>query len=155
MYRAEEVIGFAERSSLIIDIDTWVLDAVARQMAEWQDDPRHRDVPVAVNVSGRHLADDRFVSHLLAPLDRHGIDPRGLIIEVTESALFDDLAAAAVKLQQLRDQGILVSIDTGHLLGPPSPPRVSRPWPRPPSSPASGRTTSRASTSLAHSPPID
>jgi diguanylate cyclase (GGDEF)-like protein len=107
----DEFIGFAERSSLIIDVDKWVLDAVARQMAVWQDDPRYQGVPVAVNVSGRHLTDDHFVDHVLEPLGRYGIDPRGLIIEVTESALLDDLAAAAVKLQQLRDHGILVSID--------------------------------------------
>lgn len=104
-------VGFAERSTLIIDLDRWVLDAVARQIAVWQSDPRWPGVPVAINVSGRHLAHDRFVDHVLEPLETHGIDHTAIIIEITESALLDDLATAATKLQQLRDQGVQVSID--------------------------------------------
>jgi diguanylate cyclase (GGDEF)-like protein len=104
-------IGFAERSSLIIDVDRWVLDAVARQAATWRQDPRYDGVPVAINVSGRHLSHDGFVEHVLEPLGRHGVDPHAIIIEVTESALLDDLASAAVKLQRLRDAGVRISID--------------------------------------------
>jgi diguanylate cyclase (GGDEF)-like protein len=107
----DRFIGFAERSALIIDIDRWVLEAVARQIAEWHTGDRYLDTPVAINVSGRHLAHDRFVEHVLEPLRRHDVDPRQVIIEVTESALLDDLAAAAVKLQRLRDAGVRVSID--------------------------------------------
>jgi predicted signal transduction protein with EAL and GGDEF domain len=104
-------VTFAERSTLIVDLDRWVLDAVARQIAEWQTDPRWSGVPVAINVSGRHLAHDRFVQHVLEPLQAHSIEPAAIIIEITESALLDDLASAAVKLQHLRDRGVLVSID--------------------------------------------
>jgi diguanylate cyclase (GGDEF)-like protein len=104
-------VTFAERSTLIVDLDRWVLDAVARQISAWQTDPRWPGVPVAINVSGRHLAHDRFVPHVLEPLQRHTIDPTAIIIEITESALLDDLATAAAKLQQLRDHGVLVSID--------------------------------------------
>ena len=107
----DQFIGFAERSALIIDIDRWVIGAVVRQIAAWTADPRCNGVPVAINVSGRHLADDQFVQHVLQPLAQHGVDPHSIIIEVTESALLDDLAAAAAKLQQLRDAGIAVAID--------------------------------------------
>ncbi|MCB0997963.1 MAG: EAL domain-containing protein [Acidimicrobiales bacterium] len=104
-------IGFAERSALIIDLDRWVIESVARQVATWRRDPGFADTPVAINVSGRHLAHDRFVDHVLEPLERHGVPPETIIVEITESALLEDLAAAAVKLQRLRDRGILVSID--------------------------------------------
>jgi diguanylate cyclase (GGDEF)-like protein len=104
-------IAFAERSTLIVDLDRWVLDAVARQIAEWRTDPRWSGVPVAINVSGRHLTHDRFVHHVLEPLGAHAIEPTAIIIEVTESALLEDLATAGAKLQQLRDHGVLVSID--------------------------------------------
>lgn len=107
----DRFIGFAERSALIIDIDRWVIEAVARQIAEWHTGDRYVDTPIAINVSGRHLTHDRFVEHVLDPLHRHGVDPRQVIIEITESALLDDLASAAVKLQRLRDAGVLVSID--------------------------------------------
>lgn len=66
----DEFIGFAERSHLIIDLDQWVLDAVARQLATWHTDPTIETVPVAINISRRHLAHDNFVEHILEPLRR-------------------------------------------------------------------------------------
>ena len=107
----DRFIGFAERSALIIDLDRWVIDAVARQIAAWAAEGRFTSTPIAINVSRRHLAHDRFVDHVLEPLACHGVPAHRVIIEVTESALLDDLAAAAVKLQRLRDAGVLVSID--------------------------------------------
>lgn len=107
----DEFIGFAERSHLIVDLDRWVMGAVSRQLARWGDLNESTPVPIAINMSRRHLAHDDFVDHIVTPLRDHAIDPSLIIIEVTESALLDDLPAAAAKLQQLRDQGIRVSID--------------------------------------------
>ncbi len=107
----DEFIPFAERSRLIIDVDCWVIDAVMRQAAAWKSHPRFGGVPISINVSGRHLADDAFVDHVLAPMARHDVDPHQFIIEITESALLDDLSGAATKLQRLRDRGVRVSID--------------------------------------------
>ena len=107
----DKFIGFAERSSLIIDLDRWVLDAVSRQVAAWHAEGKFTEIPVAINVSRRHLAHDHFVQHVLQPMQTYGVDPLSIIIEVTESALLDDLASAAMKLQRLRDAGVLVSID--------------------------------------------
>lgn len=104
-------IGFAERSDLIVEIDRWVVAAVARQLATWRDDPRYGHVPVAVNVSGRHLGHERFVEHVLDPLRARGIDPSLVIIEVTESAVLDDLGRAAASLEQLRAHGVRIAID--------------------------------------------
>ncbi len=107
----DKFIGFAERSSLIIDLDRWVIAAVARQIQSWHAEGLYADTSVAINVSRRHLAHDQFEQHVLQPLAECGIDPHSIIIEVTESALLDDLAGAAVKLQRLRDAGVLVAID--------------------------------------------
>lgn len=107
----DQFIGFAERSALIIEIDRWVVGAAARQLHEWHAAGRFVGVPVAVNVSPRHLAHADFVAHVLAPLEERGLDAGGLIVEVTENALLDDLAGAAAKLQRLRDAGVRVSID--------------------------------------------
>lgn len=104
-------IDFAERSAMIIDIDRWVIDAVAAQLAQWQQGDIHRGIPVAINVSGRHLAHERFVDHVLEPLRRHGVDPGLVIVELTESALLDDLSSAGTKLRRLRDAGVRISID--------------------------------------------
>jgi EAL domain-containing protein (putative c-di-GMP-specific phosphodiesterase class I) len=104
-------IPFAERSDLIIAIDQWVLGAVARQIARWDQAGMFERIPVSINISGRHLAAPDFVEHVLTPLDDAGIDPARITIEVTESALLEDLTSAALKLQQLRDRGIRTAID--------------------------------------------
>ncbi len=107
----DDFIPFAERTSLIIDIDRWVLEAAARQAAEWKSNPHFDGIPIAINVSGRHLIDEAFVDHIVQPLAKFGVDPGTIIIEITESALLDDLGGAAAKLQRLREHGIRVSID--------------------------------------------
>ncbi|MGI9576718.1 MAG: putative bifunctional diguanylate cyclase/phosphodiesterase [Microthrixaceae bacterium] len=107
----EDFIAVAERSSLITDIDLWVLDGVAAQIAEWRQAEPDADWPVSVNLSGRHLASARFVGDILDALARHDVAPAQLVVEITEGALVDDLPGAALKLQQLRDAGVVVSID--------------------------------------------
>jgi len=104
-------IPVAERSDLIIALDQWVVGAAARQLAAWRDEGLFPGLPVSVNISGRHLASPDLVDDVLSPLRDNGVDPALLIVEITESALLDDLGSAAVKLQVLRDHGIRVAID--------------------------------------------
>ena len=110
MVPPDAFIPFAERSDLIVEIDCWVIDRAARQMAEWQAAGMPL-LPVSINISGRHLSVDCFVDDVLGPLTRHGVSPELIIIEVTESALLDDLGGAAEKLTELRAQGVKVAID--------------------------------------------
>jgi diguanylate cyclase (GGDEF)-like protein len=106
-----EFIPFAERSELITEIDQWVMRRVAGQLSEWTDNERMGSIPVAVNVSARHLAADSFVPHMLSTLRDHDVDPARVIVEVTESAVLSDLRDAAEKLEQLRGNGVKVAID--------------------------------------------
>ncbi len=107
----DNFIPFAERSDLIIELDRWVLNAAARQMKEWGSDPALEAVTVAVNISGRHLASERIVPTVRSTLQAHGVDPSRIIVEVTESAVLDDLETAGRRIQELRDIGIRVAID--------------------------------------------
>ncbi|MEZ5330465.1 MAG: EAL domain-containing protein [Thermoanaerobaculia bacterium] len=106
----DSFIPFAERSELIIAIDCWVIRSVAAQIADWDRCDRP-EVPIAINISAKHLASPRFIDNLLEPLAHHGVDPSRLIVEVTESALLHDLSLAAVKLQNLRSRGVRIAID--------------------------------------------
>src|SRR3954454_18302389 len=81
-------------------------------MAEWAGDPILGQVDVAVNVSGRHIAAGSLHDHVAALLDGGAIDPYRLVIEVTETALVDDLPSAAAQLQGLRRRGVRVALDT-------------------------------------------
>lgn len=107
----DEFIPHAERSELIVDIDRWVLAAVARQMQQWTEHPVFATVPVAVNISARHLGRADFVAGILDTLRQYDVACDRLIVEVTESAVVDDLDTAGWALQELRMEGVRVAID--------------------------------------------
>jgi len=98
-------IPFAEESELIIRIDQWVLSAAVGQLQYMPPGQM-----IHVNISGRHLARPSFVEDVLSSV-RNKIAPGQLVLEVTESALVENLEAAAEKLNALREEGLLVAID--------------------------------------------
>ena len=104
-------IPFAERSTLVVELDRWVLRTATRQLAAWRDHPVLAGVPVSVNVSSRHLDHDGLVDHVLDAVAAERVDPALLVLEVTESAIIDDLGGAGAKLAELRLHGIRVAID--------------------------------------------
>jgi diguanylate cyclase (GGDEF)-like protein len=106
-----EFIDFAERSELIVEIDTWVLRSAARQLQQWEGDETFGSLSVSVNISGRHFESEGFVDNVVGPLEEFGVNPSLLTLEITESALLSDLQHAAVKLQTLRDMGVKIAID--------------------------------------------
>ena len=107
----DDFIPVAEGSDLIVALDRWVLQTAIQHLARWGADPHLRHVPLSVNISGRHLAHPHLVDHVLDPLRAHGVDPTRLTVEVTETALLDDLASAATHLAALRAAGVRVAID--------------------------------------------
>ncbi len=111
LLRPDAFIPIAEATSLIIDLDCWVLGQATRQLARWSDVPEFAAVPVAVNVSGRHLLSRRLAGHIRAALAEAGVEPRRLGVEITETVLLADLAVAASELVDVRALGVSVSID--------------------------------------------
>jgi diguanylate cyclase (GGDEF)-like protein len=105
-------IPAAEESTLISDIGRWVLRQATSQLAEWRraDPGGHRNVTVAVNVSGRHLASPSIIGDVAAALRDSGLPATGLVVEVTETVLVDQLRCGP-NLQALRELGVSVSID--------------------------------------------
>jgi len=104
-------VPIAEATSLIIDLDRWVLAEASRQLLAWSDDPDLADVPIAVNISGRHLQSGQLTNNIAALLDTTGLAPHRLSIEITETVLLDDLVAAASELEAVRALGVRVAID--------------------------------------------
>ncbi|MGI9606751.1 MAG: putative bifunctional diguanylate cyclase/phosphodiesterase [Acidimicrobiales bacterium] len=107
----DDFIPIAERSELVTSIDRWVICRAAEQLRAWQGQREPINLPIAVNVSGRSLVDTAFVDDVLDPLRERRIDPRYLIVEITERSLVEDLETASANLEQLRAAGIRVAID--------------------------------------------
>ena len=84
-------IPAAEHSGLIEPIGEWVVDELCRQAAEWRDlglTPR-----LSVNAAPRELRRPEYVDTLARALERHGIEPARVVVEMTESAAMDEAAA--------------------------------------------------------------
>ncbi|MBC7633390.1 bifunctional diguanylate cyclase/phosphodiesterase [Aeromicrobium sp.] len=107
-----EFIPIAEKSDLICDIGRWVLTETTRQFAAWKAADPHRfsHRTIAVNISGRHLADQRIVEDVSAALVASGLPAHHLIIEVTETVLVD-VPIAVIRLGALRALGVTISLD--------------------------------------------
>ncbi|MEE9417230.1 MAG: sensor domain-containing phosphodiesterase [Acidimicrobiales bacterium] len=104
-------IPVAERSDLILAVDRWVLHSIAEQLSDWDDDPTVGSLTASVNISARHLSVPSLVEEVLGPLRSWNVDPARLTIEITETALLDDLDQAAATLTTLRSAGLRIAID--------------------------------------------
>ncbi len=110
----DQFVPVAEASTLICDIDRWVLGEATRQLAEWRaaaPPAAGRPEPtVAVNISGRHLAEPRVVRDVVDALAASGLPASLLVLEVTETVLVSD-PAAYDHLATLREMGVGIAID--------------------------------------------
>ena len=79
----ESFIDLAEQTGLIVDIGLWILEQACRDFAHWSAEGLAPG-SVAVNVSQRQLRDSRFVDELADILDRTGLPPTNLELEITE-----------------------------------------------------------------------
>ncbi len=109
--RPDSFVPVAEATALIIDLDCWVLSEATRQLVAWSTVAELADVPVSVNISGRHLISQQLPGHIATVLDQTGVDPHRLIVEITETVLVTDLVAAATELDAVRALGVRVAID--------------------------------------------
>jgi EAL domain-containing protein (putative c-di-GMP-specific phosphodiesterase class I) len=64
-----------------------------------------------VNVSARQLSGSRLINTITGVLDRSGLDPERLWLEITESALIEDVDATILSLHALRDLGVRLAVD--------------------------------------------
>ncbi len=104
-------IPIAERSSLIDEISRWMIVESCRILARWNDHPQLQGRRIAVNVSSRHLVDDRFVTELDEVVAEHGVAMSQIELELTETRLLQDIGRASGVMQRLRDRGVVVAVD--------------------------------------------
>jgi diguanylate cyclase (GGDEF)-like protein len=104
-------IPVAEASSLVCDLGRWALAEATAQLVRWDTEGGHRaGLDVAVNISGRHLAQAHLLDDVTDALTASGIHPNRLTIEITETVLVDE-PLALEHLRSLREIGVRVAID--------------------------------------------
>jgi diguanylate cyclase (GGDEF)-like protein len=106
-----EFIPIAERTGVIIDLESWVLEQVVDILRDWRLNPITARMRLAVNISGRHIVDGNLASLLDMLCKRASVDPSLLDLEITETHLVADIARARSVVDDLRDQGVRVAID--------------------------------------------
>ena len=105
-----EFIAAAESDVRVLSrLTGQILDRAVSDCAAWR--RAGRELPVAVNVSSQMVFDGPLAETVRAALERHGVEPRMLTLEVTESALMERGADAVATLCELRTLGVRVSID--------------------------------------------
>ena len=106
-------IEAAEQSGLIRELGARVLDEAVRQTvtADARTPPGQPPINIAVNLSTRQLADPGLVDRVTAVLDRHGLAPARLTLELTETALMHDPDGAHITLTALKRLGVELAID--------------------------------------------
>ncbi|GAK46213.1 diguanylate cyclase/phosphodiesterase [Tepidicaulis marinus] len=103
-------IPVAEHSGFVCELTHWVINEACRQIKAWRE-AGLPPISVAVNVSAADLVNGDLSDFVANTLVTHGVSPRQLEIEVTESMVMHDVETVIATLRRLRSMGIAISID--------------------------------------------
>lgn len=106
----DRFIPLAEETNLIVPIGAFVLEQACTQSMAWQVEGISLKL-IAVNISGRQLSQPDFRDTVRQTLQRSGLPPEKLELEVTESLFLQDAYGAIEKLDAFRNDGIRVAVD--------------------------------------------
>lgn len=106
----DRFIPIAEETKLILPLGLWVIDRACHQLRAWRNDGI-AGVRMAVNVSVKQLQDESFFEALGSIVERHGLSGSDIELEITESAIMENLSRVQALLKSLQDYGITLSID--------------------------------------------
>ncbi len=104
-------VPIAARSGLTGALTEHVLDVACRQAARWSVQLGHRQLRVSVNVSPHSIGDPDLPDRVAAHLQRYGLGPGQLALEITEDALLHNPAVATAVAHRLRELGVVLSLD--------------------------------------------
>jgi len=104
-----QFVPVAERTDVILSLGTWVLEEACRAAVALQTE-QHQPT-MSVNIAARQLASDSFVGQVTGALAASGLAADRLVLEITETAVLDDMAGVVRRLSALRALGVCIAID--------------------------------------------
>lgn len=105
----EKFIPLAEKTGLITDLTLWAVRKALEDCCAWR--KTGFEGTVSVNVSTRDLYQKGFAEKVAELVGSSGAEPGWLILEITESVLMEDPDFSAMVLNEISEQGILLSLD--------------------------------------------
>jgi diguanylate cyclase (GGDEF)-like protein len=109
MLPPEEFIPSAEQTGVIRPLTLWVIEKALEQLAAWE--RNGIDLRISINLSVRSLQDRKLPGQVQKLIDRYRIDPKRVILEITESAIMSDPLSARRVMRRLSNMGFHLSID--------------------------------------------
>jgi diguanylate cyclase (GGDEF)-like protein len=113
-----EFVSVAEESGQLDLVGNSILHLACRAARQWQDaDLDGVGIAVTVNLSPRQLLGDGLVDNVARTLVETRLEPRSLILEITESTMASNFEFAITRLEELRALGVRLALDdfgTGH-----------------------------------------
>jgi len=110
MIAPSEFIPLAEETRQIIPLGQFVIEEACRQLAEWTRQG-HPGLSMNINLSVFQLARESLGSEIATAIKANALDPRCVTLEITESVLMDNPAAAAVAFENFKALGVKLAID--------------------------------------------
>ncbi|WP_213454611.1 EAL domain-containing protein [Rhizomonospora bruguierae] len=107
----DDFLPVAEETGLILPISRWILTESCRRIAAWQASGGRPDLRVSVNVSNRQFWHGTLLDDIREALERTGLDPGCLALEITEGVIMDNVDQARKLLEDLHALGCQVHID--------------------------------------------
>ncbi len=105
-----EFIPVAEETGFIIPLGEWILQTACQHLKSWKNEGFY-GLRVAVNLSPRQFHQQELSSKIAEILEKIGLEPSSLELELTESLMIEDTESAIATLTQLKKLGVSISID--------------------------------------------
>ncbi|WP_440875067.1 EAL domain-containing protein [Thalassotalea sp. PLHSN55] len=106
-----EFLFMAEETGMILEIENWVVESVAKQLVYWRTVPEYKNAFIGINLSGRHLTQSNQLTKLISLFKHHKIEPQRLILEFNESAFTQHGELALKGLRKLKEFGVKLALD--------------------------------------------
>ena len=106
-----EFVPLAEETGLILPLGRWVLEEACRQARVWQEEYPDRRSTMSVNLSAKQFQQPHLLEGISEVLESTGLEPCGLVLEITESVLMEDAQANIATLEGLKGLGVQLAID--------------------------------------------